>query len=65
MKIEDMSKEILEYEIAKSKAAISDFNKALSYLPENSILGRLSVKSYLKREEKRLAKLEDELKKRV
>lgn len=65
MRIEDMSKEILALEIAKSKAAISDFNKALSYLPANSILGRLSVKSYLKREEKRLAKLEDELKRRA
>lgn len=65
MKIEDMSKEILEYEIVKSKASIADFEKILNYLPENSILGRLSVKSYLRREERRLAKLENELKKRV
>ena len=60
-----MSKEILEYEIAKSKMIIADFKKTLSYLPETSILGRLGVKAYLKKEEKRLAKLEEELGKRI
>lgn len=65
MRIEDMSKELLEYEISKSKIIISEFKRTLSYLPENSILGRLSVKSYLKKEERRLAKLENELKRRA
>lgn len=64
MKPEDMSVEILEYEIAKSKMIISDYKRTLSYLPEASILGRLGVKAYLKKEEKRLVKLEDELKRR-
>ena len=43
---------------------ISDYKNTLSYLPEASILGRLGIKAYLKKEEKRLVKLEDELKRR-
>lgn len=65
MKIEEMSKELLELEIAKSKIIISDLKKTLGHFPESSILSRLSIKAYLKKEERRLRKLENELKKRV
>lgn len=47
----------LQSEIKKSLVMISDFEKALEYIPESSVLGRLSVTMSLKREEKRLSNL--------
>lgn len=47
----------LQSEIKKSLVMISDFKKALEYIPESSVLGRLSVTMSLKREEKRLSNL--------
>ena len=65
MKVEKMSIELLNYKIAKSKAFISDLKKTLECIPEYSILGRLSITMSLAVEEKRLEKLEMELKKRA
>ena len=49
MKIEEMSKELLELEIAKSKIIISDLKKTLGHFPECSILSRLRLRHILKK----------------
>lgn len=65
MKVEKMSTELLKHQIAKSKSFITDLKKTLDYIPETSILGRLSVTLSLVREENKLKALELEFKKRT
>lgn len=60
MIIEAYSDNKLVNEIQKSKEYCENFKKALNYIPETSILGRLSVYSALKREQKRYEKLTHE-----
>lgn len=65
MKAEKMSTELLKHQISKSKSFVADLKKTLDYIPETSILGRLSVTLSLVREENKLKTLELEFKKRT
>lgn len=47
----------MQSEIKKSLVMISDLEKALAYIPEVSVLSRLSLTMSLKHEEKRLSNL--------
>ncbi len=50
-----------ELEILKVKQELEDFQMMLKVMPEDTLLGRLCIKAYIKRAEKKLKKLlEDE-----
>lgn len=60
MIVESYSDSKLVSEIQKSKECCENFKKALNYIPETSVLGRLSVTYAYKKEKKRLEILEHE-----
>lgn len=49
----------IDYEIAKVRKNIEGYKRILDEMPENTFLGRLCMKAYLKREEKKLKDLLD------
>lgn len=65
MEIKNMTTAKLKAEIDKCKNNIACYEEALRHLPIESVLGRWGVNASIRREEKRLYKLNKELELRV
>lgn len=64
MNISKMPLEVLKEKENKVLLFIKDLESAMKYIPEESILGRMSIMASIKMKKKRLDEIQNELRKR-